>query len=119
MRADLEAAHKLKKASSNVGMSSPDAAMVQKLHSQFVQLESVQDSLPILVERLLDLNSLHSDAATFADRLEGAEVAVMEANFVLKSCETSLGAVEKGMGGMLKQVMENVKVMEESIKGKK
>ncbi|GMH63045.1 hypothetical protein TrRE_jg12844 [Triparma retinervis] len=106
IRGDLEAAGKARKGKG--GMGKEDEIVVKKLYQQFKMLEKFGDELPVIVERLVDLNALHQEASTFGDRIEAAESAVAEANLVLKSCETSLAELEKGMGGMLQQVRGEV-----------
>ena len=97
------------------GMSASDLSKINKIYEQFSQLDGIQDQLPSITSRLVDLNSLHSDASTFCSRLSAAETVIKESTMILDSCEKTLSLVEEGMAQTLGQVENNVKELDNKL----
>lgn len=119
VRADLEAAarakSKLSTLSRSVGGSKEhqqqqkeDFKTIAELHTKMHELDGISSHLPALTSRLLELSTLHANAADFASRLEAAESA-------LSRSESTLTSVERALTIMEGQWDENMKVVEKNV----
>jgi hypothetical protein len=120
VRADLEAAarakSKLATSSRSVGGGSKEQQQQQKedfktiaeLHTKMHELDGISSHLPALTSRLLELSTLHANAADFASRLEAAESA-------LRRSESTLSSVERALTTMEGKWDENMKVVEKNV----
>ncbi|KAL3777318.1 hypothetical protein ACHAW5_005954, partial [Stephanodiscus triporus] len=116
VRADLEAAararSKLASASARSGVGGvgggEDFRRVSELHAAMLELDGMSAHLPALASRLLELSTLHSNAAEFETRLGAAEVALSRSESTLASVERALARMEEGW-------KENVKVVERNV----
>lgn len=120
VRADLEAAarakSKLATSSRSVGGGSKEQQQQQKedfktiaeLHTKMHELDGISSHLPALTSRLLELSTLHANAADFASRLEAAESA-------LGRSESTLSSVERALTTMEGKWDENIKVVEKNV----
>ena len=120
VRADLEAAarakSKLATSSRSVGGGSKEQQQQQKedfktiaeLHTKMHELDGISSHLPALTSRLLELSTLHANAADFASRLEAAESA-------LGRSESTLSSVERALTTMEGKWDENMKVVEKNV----
>jgi hypothetical protein len=120
VRADLEAAarakSKLSSSSRSVGGGSKEQQQQQKenfktiaeLHTKMHELDGISAHLPALTSRLLELSTLHANAADFANRLEAAESALVRS-------ESTLSSVERALTTMEGKWDENMKVVEKNV----
>ena len=113
VRADLEAAARARaklasSSKSSASTSKDDAQVISALHAQLVELEGMSSHLPALTTRLVELSTLHSNAADFASRLHAAEEAVARSEGVLRSVEGALSKMEGGWEANMEGVRKNV-----------
>ena len=81
---------------------------VSKLHARMLKLNGVSAHLPALASRLLELSTLHSNAAEFEMRLGAAET-------TLSRSESTVASVERALARMNEGWKENVKVVERNV----
>jgi predicted flap endonuclease-1-like 5' DNA nuclease len=112
IRADLEAASKARTKLSSAAVSANDAKTISELHTQLKQLEGIGHFLPSLSGRLQQLATLHSQSATFANRLSGVEQELPKLQATLQQLQKSLASVEEGMLANLKTVENNMTLLE-------
>lgn len=110
--ADLEAASKARTKLSGAAVSANDSKKISELYEQLKQLEGVGMHLPALSLRLQQLASLHSQNATFANRLSGIEQGLPKIQASVQELQQSLTQVEEGMLNNIKMLQENIKVLE-------
>jgi hypothetical protein len=120
VRADLEAAarakSKLSTSSRSVGGGGKEQQQQQKedfktiaeLHTKMHELDGISAHLPALTSRLLELSTLHANAADFANRLEAAESALVRSELTLSSVERALTMMEGKWDENMKVVEKNV-----------
>jgi predicted transcriptional regulator len=112
IRADLEAASKARTKLSSAAVSANDAKTISELHTQLKQLEGIGHFLPSLSGRLQQLATLHSQSATFANRLSGVEQELPKLQATLQQLQKSLASAEEGMLANLKTVENNMTLLE-------
>jgi len=106
IRTDLEAVAKHR---SKIPLPPEDSKAITHLHEQMQSLSSLSKELPLVVTRLTDLASLHSQASDFASRLTGVEDNITNAERLLVNFETVMDRVEAGC-------VENVKIVDDNMK---
>mmetsp|Transcript_20070 Transcript_20070/g.30766 ORF Transcript_20070/g.30766 Transcript_20070/m.30766 type:complete len:361 (+) Transcript_20070:70-1152(+) len=114
IKSDLEAASKAK-AKISASSSSEDTKTIAKLYEQMIRLDDLSAQLPVLVQRMKQLSTLHQQAATFANRLTAVEDAVADAERMLGSVEASLEKVEAGSVKNLQVIESNISILDERL----
>jgi hypothetical protein len=109
IRHDLEAAAKARGKLNSAGSSSSDAKTVTELYNTSQQLQGLQQHLAPLVARLQAVAHLHTDAATWSQRLQETERAAT-------TLQCQLTMVETAVSNLQTTIQENAAVMQENIK---
>lgn len=111
----MEAASKARTKLSGAAVSANDAKKISELHEQLKQLEGIGPHLPAFSLRLQQLATLHSQGATFSNRLSGLEQELPKIQANLQQLQASLTQVEEGMVNNFKTIQENMNVLEKKI----
>ena len=114
IKSDLEAASKAKTKLS-ASSSSEDTKTIAKLYDQMTRLDDLSTQLPIVVQRMKQLSTLHQQAATFANRLTAVENATADAERMLGIVEASLEKVETGSVQNLQVIESNISILDERL----
>eukprot|EP00521_Asterionellopsis_glacialis_P006782 CAMPEP_0195281034 /NCGR_PEP_ID=MMETSP0707-20130614/508_1 /TAXON_ID=33640 /ORGANISM="Asterionellopsis glacialis, Strain CCMP134" /LENGTH=375 /DNA_ID=CAMNT_0040339873 /DNA_START=31 /DNA_END=1158 /DNA_ORIENTATION=- len=115
IRADMEAASKAR-TKLDLSSNSTEAKKINELYNLMEQLESVQNHLPALVQRLQQLSVLHNQTATFSSRLTAAEQSLTVSAQKLSSVQETLSKLETGMTDNVKVIEQNIHTLDERMK---
>ena len=111
LRTDLEATQKLK-GSSQESQALEAARKVDDLFEQVERVKVVAEEAPALIVRLKTLESIHSSAALFTQRLEQMESSVCALTEELKSNGDVLGSLQVGLAENSKIFADNLRKLD-------
>lgn len=127
LSSELEKTIKLQKRARNNGSSTTslatamDAAretQITQLYSLVESLSSLERELPTIVERLETLQFLHSETATFSQRLTSMEESVQFAREETRAHSECVSFMEKSLVENVDTMATNMRLLDERMSGK-
>lgn len=98
-------------------LASPDQlAKIDSLHGALGTVEALAPTLPLVLERLRSLHTVHTNAGWANDRLKAIEARQQEQDAELSQWRQSLDRLEQSVGGSEQVTIGNMKVVEGWVK---
>jgi len=122
IRADLEAANKARTKltsystssnTSNTSNTMEDAKTISTLHDQMTDILQISHQLPMIVHRLTQLATLHTQASNFSARLVEVEHSANQSERLLKTLEETLDRVQVSCSDNLEVMHSNFNLLDD------
>ncbi|CAM9585067.1 unnamed protein product [Chrysoparadoxa australica] len=107
----LARAHRTKDSS----RAAASAKTIEKMYESSQKCEGLVDELPTLVERLVTLQGIHQEAASFRDRLAGMEAGQARVEKLLGTTQQTLEEVTQSLASNIETVQANIASVDDRI----